>query len=60
MQEAKVDLILQLGDFCVPAPRNQPFLDASNRLDGPRFHVFGNHDMDGRNRIHCRFTRPTI
>ncbi len=47
MQEAKADFILQLGDFCVPAPRNQPFLDAWNRFGGPRFHVLGNHDMDG-------------
>ena len=46
MERAKVDFILQLGDFCWPAPRNQPFLEAWNQFRGPRFHVLGNHDMD--------------
>ena len=48
MQRAKVDFILQLGDFCWPAPRNRPFLEAWNQFPGPRFHVLGNHDMDDR------------
>lgn len=47
MERAKVDFILQLGDFCWPARRNQPFLDAWNQFRGRRFHVLGNHDMDG-------------
>jgi len=45
MQRAQVDFILQLGDFCWPAPRNQPFLEAWNQFRGPRFHVLGNHDI---------------
>ncbi len=47
MRAAKPDFVLQLGDFCVPAPRNQVFLEAWNEFPGRRFHVLGNHDMDG-------------
>lgn len=46
MTEAKVDFILQLGDFVWPKPSNQPFLEAWNAFPGPRYHVLGNHDMD--------------
>lgn len=47
MKAAEPDFVVQLGDFCVPAPRNQPFLDAWNEFPGRRYHVLGNHDMDG-------------
>lgn len=47
MRQAKPDCIVQLGDFCKPAPGNKPFLDLWNAYDGPRYHVIGNHDMDG-------------
>lgn len=47
MKEQKVDAILQLGDFCIPKPANQGFLDIYNSFDGPRHHVIGNHDTDG-------------
>lgn len=47
MKAAAPDFILQLGDFCVPAPRNRAFLDAWNEFPGRRYHVLGNHDMDG-------------
>ena len=47
MKQAKPDFILQLGDFCQSHPRNQPFLDAWNAFPGTRYHVLGNHDMDG-------------
>jgi len=47
MERAKPDFVLQLGDFCCPAPRNQAFIEAWNRFGGQRFHVLGNHDMDG-------------
>lgn len=47
MRDAQVDFVLQLGDFCQPHPRNRPFLDAWNSFDGPKYHVLGNHDMDG-------------
>ena len=47
MQEAGADFILQLGDFCWPHPRNKAFLAAWNAFAGGRYHVLGNHDMDG-------------
>lgn len=46
MTEAKVEFIIQLGDFVWPKPTNQKYLDAWNRFAGPRYHVLGNHDMD--------------
>jgi Icc protein len=46
MTEARVDFVIQLGDFVWPRPSNQVFLDAWNRFPGPRHHVLGNHDMD--------------
>jgi 3',5'-cyclic AMP phosphodiesterase CpdA len=47
MEKIKPDFVLQLGDFCWPHPRNKPFLAAWNAFHGPRYHVLGNHDMDG-------------
>ncbi|MFM7592355.1 MAG: metallophosphoesterase family protein, partial [Isosphaeraceae bacterium] len=47
MQLAHVDAILQLGDFCIPKPANEPFLDIFNRFEGPKYHCIGNHDTDG-------------
>ncbi|MBS14758.1 MAG: alkaline phosphatase [Gemmatimonadetes bacterium] len=47
MQETKPDFILQLGDFCTPIPQNLEFLAIWNSFSGPRYHVIGNHDMDG-------------
>jgi len=47
MNDAKADFVAQLGDFCQPDPRNRPFLERWRQFDGPRFHVLGNHDMDG-------------
>lgn len=46
MTSARVDFVLQLGDFVWPKPSNQRFLDAWNQFPGPKFHVLGNHDMD--------------
>lgn len=47
MKEARVEFIVQLGDFCVPIPANRPFMEIWNDFAGPRYHVLGNHDMDG-------------
>ena len=47
MQLANVDFIIQLGDFCVPHPRNSGFMEIWKSFQGPRYHVLGNHDMDG-------------
>lgn len=46
MNERKADAIIQLGDFALPRRQNQPFLDAWNGYEGPKFHVLGNHDTD--------------
>lgn len=47
MRAADVDFIVQLGDFCVPHPRNRAFLDLWRGWAGPAYHVLGNHDFDG-------------
>ena len=47
MTAARVDFVLQLGDFCQPRESNRAFLVAWNAFAGPRYHVLGNHDMDG-------------
>ena len=47
MQAAGAHAIVNLGDFCVPHPRNNDFLAAWNTFAGPRIHVLGNHDTDG-------------
>lgn len=46
MTAARVDFVIQLGDFVWPKPSNRKFLDAWNQYSGPKFHVLGNHDMD--------------
>ncbi|HHZ90011.1 TPA: alkaline phosphatase [Candidatus Poribacteria bacterium] len=46
-QTNQVDFILQMGDFCIPIPENLPFLDIWYQFEGPKYHVLGNHDMDG-------------
>lgn len=46
MEEARVEFIIQLGDFCWPAPFMRPYMDAWNQYRGRAFHVLGNHDMD--------------
>jgi len=47
MTKAKVDFILQLGDFCVPKEANRPLLQAWEKFRADRYHVLGNHDTDG-------------
>jgi predicted phosphodiesterase len=47
MTEAKVDAIVQLGDFCIPKAANRGFLALFDSFPGPRYHVLGNHDTDG-------------
>ncbi|MCX6223420.1 MAG: metallophosphoesterase family protein [Bacteroidia bacterium] len=41
------DFIIELGDFCQPVAKNRGFLDIWNSFRGSRYHVLGNHDMDG-------------
>ncbi|MDX1284694.1 MAG: metallophosphoesterase [Draconibacterium sp.] len=45
-ERENVDFIIQLGDFCLPFEKNEPFLKIWNSFDGPKYHVLGNHDMD--------------
>ena len=47
MNGAMPDFVCQLGDFCWPHKRNREFLKAWNCIEAPRYHVLGNHDMDG-------------
>lgn len=47
MQQEKTDFILQLGDFCRPYDYNNGLMDIWNSFAGERYHVIGNHDMDG-------------
>ena len=48
MARERVAFIAQLGDFCVPEEKNRAFLNAWNQFQGPRYHVLGNHDIDGK------------
>ena len=43
----RTDFILQLGDFCRPYDYNQSFMKIWNSFEGTKYHVLGNHDMDG-------------
>ncbi len=47
MNDAGADFVCQLGDFCRPHERNQAFLSQWRQFRGDRYHVLGNHDMDG-------------
>lgn len=47
MEADSPDAIIQLGDFAVPAPANQPLIDAFNQAHPQALHVLGNHDIDG-------------
>lgn len=47
MEKEQVQGVVNLGDFCVPHPRNDAFLAAFDRFAGPKLHVLGNHDTDG-------------
>lgn len=42
-----LDFIIQMGDFCRPYDYNLDFLSIWNSYAGKKYHVIGNHDMDG-------------
>lgn len=46
-QQHHSDFIVQMGDFCQPIPANQGFMDLWNGYPGTKYHLLGNHDMDG-------------
>ncbi len=43
----KPDFIIQMGDFCRPYDYNKQFLNIWNSFKGDKYHILGNHDMDG-------------
>ena len=45
--EEDLDFIIQLGDFCRPYDYNRNFMSIWNSYPGKKYHVLGNHDMDG-------------
>lgn len=47
MKKENVDALVQLGDFAIPKPENQHYIQAFNQAHSNAFHVLGNHDMDG-------------
>jgi predicted MPP superfamily phosphohydrolase len=46
-KKRKPDFVIQMGDFCQPIPANQGFMDIWNAYPGAKYHLLGNHDMDG-------------
>lgn len=47
MKSAQPDFIIELGDFGTPAEKYAPFFAIWNSFPGERYHVIGNHEMDG-------------
>ena len=47
MSARDLDFIVELGDFCTPKAKNRGFLDIFNGYPGPKYHVLGNHEIDG-------------
>jgi Icc protein len=47
MKNAPPDAIIQLGDFAVPAKKNQLLIETFNAAHPQALHVLGNHDADG-------------
>jgi len=45
-EKKNVNFIIQLGDFCMPFEKNEPFLKIWDSFEGPKYHVLGNHDTD--------------
>lgn len=47
MKIAKPDFIIELGDFGIPKKEYLKYFDIWNSFSGPKYHVIGNHEMDG-------------
>ena len=47
MNFAKPDFIIELGDFGIPKEEYAPYFAIWNSFQGPKYHVIGNHEMDG-------------
>lgn len=46
-EKEKADALIELGDFCTPKPENREFADLFEAFPRPKYHVIGNHEMDG-------------
>ncbi len=47
MKIAQPDFIVELGDFGIPDERYAPYFGIWNSFPGPKYHIIGNHEMDG-------------
>lgn len=47
MKIAKPDFIIELGDFGIPKEEYTPYFAIWNSFPGPKYHIIGNHEMDG-------------
>jgi 3',5'-cyclic-AMP phosphodiesterase len=47
MKKEKPDFIIELGDFLTPEPKYAKYYDIWNSFPGDKYHVIGNHEMDG-------------
>lgn len=47
MRIAEPDFIVELGDLVTPAPKYQSLMDIWLSYPGDKYHVIGNHEMDG-------------
>jgi 3',5'-cyclic-AMP phosphodiesterase len=47
MKKEKPDFIIELGDFATPEPKFAKYFDIWNSFPGDKYHVIGNHEMDG-------------
>ena len=43
----KSEFIMQMGDFCRPYDYNKDLLQEWERFNESKYHILGNHDMDG-------------
>jgi len=46
-EKEQLDFIIQLGDFCRPYDYNREFLSIWESFSQNKYHVIGNHEMDG-------------
>ncbi|MCK9639410.1 MAG: metallophosphoesterase [Prolixibacteraceae bacterium] len=47
MKKEKPDFLIELGDFATPEPKYAPYFAIWNSFPGDKYHVIGNHEMDG-------------
>ena len=47
MKRENPDFIIELGDFLTPEPKYAKYYDIWKSFPGDKYHVIGNHEMDG-------------